>query len=88
MLVTVCKKRWRFRYASLRVNRGECDAPNVTGKEIRVSSALKDCEQLEVILHELMHAADWRASEEHVEEVADDIARALWRIGYRIREVN
>lgn len=38
---------------------------------------------LETIIHETLHACNWHASEELVETTARDIARFLWRLGYR-----
>jgi hypothetical protein len=44
---------------------------------------LRGEERLEVILHELIHAADWRLDESFVEPFAADAAAALVRLGYR-----
>lgn len=38
---------------------------------------------LETVIHESLHACNWHAKEELVEETARDIARFLWRLGYR-----
>ena len=63
--------------------RGSCDPPSIRGKQIRIDERLADEEELEVILHELLHACDWRADEDHISEQAEDMARVLWRLGYR-----
>ena len=47
------------------------------------ASALHGEERLEVLLHELVHAAGWHIDEAFVERFASDAARALWRLGYR-----
>lgn len=39
---------------------------------------------LETTIHEALHACNWHAREELVEETAYDIARFLWRLGFRI----
>jgi hypothetical protein len=39
---------------------------------------------LETAIHEALHACDWKASEEDVTGTACDIARFLWRLGYRM----
>jgi hypothetical protein len=83
MQVTLCKKRWKLRYTTLHLNRGECDAPHVKNKEIRIDKRLSGQEELEVLLHEAMHGCDWRADEEHVARSSEDIARMLWKLGYR-----
>jgi hypothetical protein len=64
-------------------SRGECDPPCLPGKEIRVLSKLRGEERLEVLLHEMLHAAQWHLDEAYVEVIAADMARALWRLGYR-----
>lgn len=38
---------------------------------------------LETAIHEALHACDWRAGESRVTMTAKDIARFLWRLGYR-----
>lgn len=40
-------------------------------------------EELATVLHELGHAAFWDLKEEAIDEASIDIARALWRMGYR-----
>ena len=42
--------------------------------------------ELETIVHESLHACNWRASEQSVEMTAHDIARFLWRLGYRVHK--
>jgi hypothetical protein len=86
MQVTVCGKRWKLQFVQLKINRGDCSSPNDVRKVIRVHAGLQGRERLEVLLHELMHAADWRAAEEHIEQSAADIARVLWRVGYRMND--
>ena len=48
-----------------------------------MSSSLRGEERLEVLIHELVHAASWHIDETFVEQFARDAARALWRVGYR-----
>ena len=38
---------------------------------------------LETAIHEALHACRWTAREKAVETTARDIARFLWRLGYR-----
>jgi len=42
--------------------------------------ALKD---LDTIVHESLHACLWDLDEEAVAESAADVARLLWRVGWR-----
>lgn len=84
MRVKILGKLWRLRFAPNMVeNRGDCDAHDAAAKEIRISSALRGEERLEVLVHEMLHAANWHLDEEFVEAFAVDVARVLWRLGYR-----
>ena len=38
---------------------------------------------LETVIHEALHACNWPAKEGEVTVTAHDIARFLWRLGYR-----
>jgi len=84
MRVTVCGKRWNLKFVALKVNRGDCSPPESARKVIRVHAGLRGEERLEVLLHELLHASHWIVDEEHVRRSAVDIARVLWRVGYRL----
>ncbi len=84
MQLNVLGKRWRLRFVpNLGTNRGDCDPPNQRAKEIRVAAGLRGEERLEVLIHELVHAAGWHIDEGFVERFAADAARVLWRLGYR-----
>lgn len=74
---------WSLRFVPNLANRGDCDPPQQARKEIRVSSSLRGEERLEVLLHELVHAAGWHLDETFVERFGRDAARVLWRLGYR-----
>ena len=86
MFCRILGKRWNLRFTPLKINRGECDAPATPRKQIRIDSRLQDQEQLEVILHELMHAANWSLDEDHITATGKDFAAILWRLGYRKTE--
>ena len=62
---------------------GECDSPDTPGKEIRIVRSLRGERRLAVILHEALHAGLWDTDEDAVNELADDAARLLTRMGYR-----
>ena len=83
MRVKLLGKTWELRFCRLRTARGDCDAPDTCSKEIRIHNGLRDEELLEVIIHECRHAADWRIDESYIEREARDLARVLWRLGYR-----
>jgi hypothetical protein len=83
MRIRILNRFWNLRFAPNLANRGDCDPPDKPGKEIRVSSALKGEERLEVLIHELVHGASWHIDEKFAEQFAGDAARVLWRLGYR-----
>lgn len=84
-----CGKRWRFswvdRTALPKGRRGECDAPNVKAKEIRVRNDLQELVELETLLHEGLHACDWYKDEEWVHVAARNLAQFLYAHGWRRR---
>ena len=86
MRVKVLSRIWHLRFAPNMANRGDCDPPDQRNKEIRVSTSLRGEERLEVLIHELVHAAGWHIDETFVEQFASDAARVLWRLGYRDSE--
>lgn len=91
MLITILGKRWRLELVPARElpqtdGRRDCDGfcsdPNTPGKTIRIYDKLNDERTLTVLIHEALHASDWTKSEEWVEEVAEDIARAATKLGF------
>ena len=83
MRIKVGNKYWNLIFTELdEETGGECDSPDTNGKEIRIATDIKNQDELEVIIHELLHAADWSKDEEWVEVIADDIARILWKLGW------
>ena len=76
-------KYYTLRFCALRKHKGECDAPTVKNKEIRIKKDLPEPEQLEVTVHELLHAVFWQGDEECVERSGVEISAALWKLGWR-----
>lgn len=83
MLITVLGKRWRYTRPLLAGADGFCDAPTVRGKTISVDCRLRGERELEIIIHELLHAAAWQLDEQLVSKFAEDTARILTKLGYR-----
>jgi hypothetical protein len=84
MQVTIRGKKWKVLFTQLpRGTDGECDHPATPGKEIRISTRLSEEDTLETIVHEVLHAADFDKSEEWADDVGRNLARLLWRLGYR-----
>jgi hypothetical protein len=87
--IRILKKKWRIRevdQAEMQHSdaHGECDPPNTVRKEIRILKGLKNLDRLETILHECIHAADWKWDEETVSQLGKDLSSLLWDLGYRI----
>ena len=84
MRIKVGNKYWNLVFIELDENTGgECDSPDTKGNEIRISTDLQREEELEVGIHELLHASDWSKDEEWVEEIAQDISNVLMRLGWK-----
>lgn len=84
---------WALRFnRRLRSNRGRCNPPGQR-QWITIDADLVGLERLEVLIHEMTHAASWdvvdkagltkREEEQFVERWGRDLARALWQLGYR-----
>lgn len=62
---------------------GLCDAPDLDKKRIRIRSTLTEQTELETLIHECLHAAFWDADEYAISETSCDIAKVLWKLGYK-----
>ena len=54
-------------------------------RELHIFCDLATQKGLETAIHEALHACKWNATEKNVEITAKDIARFLWRLGYRLK---
>jgi len=61
----------------------DCDDPTTKNKQIRIANNLSPVEQMDAVIHECLHASDWFKDEKWVDEVSTDIARLLWKLGWR-----
>ncbi len=88
-IVTINGKRWTWRWWPFGKadKHADCDGPHKRRKEIRIRNSLNRPERqaklMEIAIHEALHCADWSKDEEWVGQVAEDISRLLWRLGYR-----
>ncbi len=62
---------------------GDCDSPKGTRKEIRLQAGLPPLRDMEVAIHEALHACFWDMDEDVITQSATDLGRFLWRLGYR-----
>jgi len=67
---------------SPRIN-GTCDCPCGGKPSILILADSKTRSELEALIHESLHAEDWSKSEEKVTRIGREVARFLWRLGYR-----
>lgn len=85
MRVTIRKKRWELVFRNLDKDErwAYCEAPHEKGKEIVIDSGLHGAHRLSCLVHEILHSACWDLDEDAVQSAADDLAKILWRLGYR-----
>jgi hypothetical protein len=91
MRVRIGGKRWNLVRKAIKHKTAEghkiygyCDPPCTKSKRIVVDKHLNGEVELETFLHELLHASCWPLLDEtFVNDTAVDLARILYRIGYR-----
>lgn len=84
MLVTMAGRRWRLCYADPgRGNDGSCDPPTAHHKTIKIRRSLRryPVALTETLIHEFLHAQGWPLDEDFVGRAAEEITRALDRLG-------
>jgi hypothetical protein len=87
MHVTIRGKRWNLVFEKVAgKNIGFCEHPDKKNKRIVIHDKLCEKETLRVIAHEIMHAAYWDLDEEAIDTATTDLARILWKLGYRRQE--
>lgn len=63
---------------------GQCDHRDSVGKRMFIAPNLSELELLETALHEPLHACYPDLDEDSVDVGAADMARFLWRMGFRL----
>ena len=82
--VSINDSNYTIRYTRLRKSRGSCDHPETKNPEILIDKRLKGVEELEVSIHEMLHALAFKMfDEEWVYDSAVDLANALYKLGWR-----
>ena len=77
-------REYTVRYTVMKKNRGSCDHPGKNNPEILIDKRLKGVEELEVSIHEMLHALAFKMfDEEWVFDSAIDLAKALYELGWR-----
>lgn len=89
MRVKIRNKFWNLKFVK-KLKGGtlaEIDPPNYKHKEIRVLSRLEGMERLDAIIHEVLHVSNFELFDEiWVDQFGTDLARILWRLGYRRKD--
>lgn len=81
MRIRLRDKYFRLDFERLPPNAdGLCD---LHGRSIKIRKSLRGERQLEVVIHELLHGCHWDLDEQAITETAEDLARVLYRLGYR-----
>lgn len=62
---------------------GLCDSPDTKRKAITIIEFARGQRELEIWIHEMLHACCWYLGEEFVGQFARDVARVLWKRGWR-----
>ena len=52
-------------------------------RELIILTPINTRKGLETLIHESLHACNWHREEIFVESTARDVARFLWRLGFR-----
>jgi len=55
---------------------------------IAICKSTKGLKELDTLIHEMLHACGPFADESWVAQTAEDIAKALWQLGYRKNETS
>ena len=77
-------QRWRVEHVKkLKGADGDIDDPSTTGKVLRLKEGLPPVRELECAIHEGLHGCFWDLDEAAITQSATDLARWLWRLGYR-----
>ena len=62
---------------------GLCDNPNRKEKSIKLNRNLDEKQLLAFAIHEALHACLWDLDEQAIDSSSADIARFLYRLGFR-----
>ncbi len=88
MKIVVMGEKWELKMTAhgLGPNEyGECPDPrDKKSQPIKIRPGMSPRQELDTVIHELLHAGAYKLlSEEWVNEFAQDVARVLWKMGWR-----
>jgi hypothetical protein len=82
MRIRLRGKRWRLVFKRLA---GDCGRCRYRDNKLHVSDDVRGRLRLDTLIHEMLHACYPDVDEDSVTETATDMARGLWRLGYRAK---
>jgi len=65
---------------------GYTDDPTATCPEMIINPRTSESELLNTLIHESIHATNYKLDERVVTRMADDISSFLWKIGFRLKK--
>jgi hypothetical protein len=85
MQITIMGKRYHLKYVTRLPGDvlGLCDHPDNAHKLIRLTKGMRQDKELEITVHELLHAANWQLDHDWVIQTSRDVSRVLFRLGWR-----
>jgi hypothetical protein len=79
--ITIRGQKWKLRFVpNLGDDAGQCD---YASRVIRVAFGQSQEDELDTIVHEILHAAYPDLDEYAVHDTAKAVSRVLWRLGWR-----
>jgi hypothetical protein len=84
MKATIGGKRWEIVFTNCISSKldGDCYHPNGKPRKIRIRKGLSEERELEILIHEFLHAALWIVDETIIEQTALELQRILTERGY------
>lgn len=80
-VVTIRGQRWRLRFVpNLGDKDGECEYGT---RVIRIALGQSEVNELDTVIHEILHAAYPDLKEEAIARTSEGISGVLWRLGWR-----
>jgi len=60
-----------------------CEGLTIYGQTMVINTPNENEERLDTIVHETLHASNYKLTEAEVSRMANDISSVLWKAGYR-----
>ena len=86
MHIQIAGRRWRLTFVPRSLRRGWFGKCESATRSITIESGHPQKQELDTLIHEMLHASLDPVDEQYVQQTATDIARVLWRLGWRKTE--